>query len=152
MICTKKRMCLCIALLALNIAFIWGNSLMPAEISKAISGFARTVISTVLGLEGAGGEATFGEGILRKIAHFVEFACLGALLCWLFSMLKQCRLYAFGCGFLAACVDETIQVFVPGRGPGIKDVLLDSVGVVCGIALLLAGYTIYQKRKIKMEE
>ena len=143
---------LCIVLLTLNLAFIWGNSLMPAEISKAISGFARDVVSAIFGGKGAGGEEVFGEGILRKIAHFVEFTCLGALLCWLFSMLKQHRLYALGCGFLAACVDETIQVFVPGRGPGIKDVLLDSVGVACGIALLLAGYTIYQKRKIKMEE
>ena len=143
---------ICLVLLTLNLAFIWGNSLMPAEISKAISGFARDVVSAVLGLKGTGGEATFGEGILRKIAHFVEFTCLGVLLCWLFSMWKQHRLYALGCGFLAACVDETIQVFVPGRGPGIKDVLLDSVGVACGIALLLAGYTIYQKRKIKMEE
>ena len=51
------------------------------------------------------------------------------------------------CGFLAACVDETIQLFVPGRGPRVTDVLLDSVGVTCGILLLVAGYTIYQKKK-----
>ena len=147
MIYTKKRLRLCIALLICNIVFIWGNSMMPAEISKAISGFARDVVSAIFGGVGMGGEETFGEGILRKIAHFIEFTCLGALLCWLFSMLKKHRLFALGCGFAAACVDETIQLLVPGRGPRITDVLLDSVGVACGIALLLAGYTIYQKKK-----
>jgi len=146
MVKTKKRLILCVALIAFNVAFIWGNSMLPAQISAAISGFVRDIVSRLFGGSG-GGTPAFGEGILRKIAHFVEFTCLGALLCWLFSMLKKQRLLALGCGFLAACVDETIQLFVPGRGPRITDVLLDSVGVACGIALLLAGYTIYQKRR-----
>lgn len=146
MICTKKRIGICLALLIFNIAFIWGNSLLPAEVSKAISGFVRDIVSAILGGVG-GGDAPVGEGILRKIAHFIEFTCLGSLFCWLFSMLKKHKLYALGCGFLTACVDETIQVFVPGRGPRVTDVLLDSVGVACGIVLLMAGYTIYQRKK-----
>lgn len=136
------------ALLICNVLFIWGNSMLPAHISAAISGFVRDVLSRILGSVGSGGSDDFmGEGILRKIAHFIEFTCLGVLLCWLFSMLGKHRLFALGCGFVAACVDETIQLFVPGRGPRITDVLLDSVGVACGIALLLAGVAIYQKKK-----
>jgi len=145
MVRTGKRLGLCITLLVCNVIFIWGNSALPAHISAAISGFVRDIVSMFVGGEGGGGAAV-GEGILRKIAHFVEFTCLGVLLCWLFSMLGKHRLYALGCGFLTACVDETIQCFVPGRGPRITDVLLDSVGVACGIAVLLAGYTIYQRR------
>ena len=45
-------------------------------------------------------------------------------------------LYALGCAFLAACIDETIQIFVPLRGPGIKDVLIDTGGALTGIAIL----------------
>ena len=146
MVRTKKRLWLCAALICCNIAFIWGNSMLPAHISAAISGFVRDIVSVFFGGEG-GGEAAFGEGILRKIAHFIEFTCLGVLFCWLFSMLEKHWLNALGCGFLTACVDETIQCFVPGRGPRVTDVLLDSVGVACGIALLLAGYTIYHKKK-----
>lgn len=145
MVRTPKKLRVCIALLVCNVVFIWGNSMLPAHISAAISGFVRDIVSVFFG-GGGGGEAVFGEGILRKIAHFIEFACLGALFCWLFSMLGQHRLYALGCGFLVACVDETIQCLVPGRGPRITDVLLDSVGVACGMAALLAGYTIYQRR------
>ena len=110
MVKTDKRIRLCVCFLLFNIAFIWGNSLMPAEASKAISGFVRDVVSMLLGgVMDTNGSS--GEGILRKIAHFVEFACLGGLLCWLFSMLGKHRLLALASGFAVACVDETIQRF-----------------------------------------
>ena len=145
---TEKRRALCLALLIANLAFIWGNSMLPAHISAAISGFVRDVLSKLLGGAGDGGaDGVMGEGVLRKIAHFIEFTCLGCLLGWLFSMLRKHWLVSLLCGVLVASVDELIQCFVPGRGPGILDVLLDSVGVACGIAVLLAGYTIYQKRR-----
>ena len=146
---TKLRMWICIVLLCIVLIFIWGNSLMPAEISKAFSSFVRDLLSVFFGGIG-GGEADFGEGILRKIAHFLEFACLGSLFCWLFSMLDKRRVLALACGFAAACVDETIQRFVPGRGPRFTDVLLDSAGVACGIAVLLLCVTIYKKRNNKI--
>ena len=146
MVRTQKPLALCISLILCNLLFIWGNSALPAQISGAISGFVRDVVSMLFG-GGSGGEASFGDGILRKIAHFLEFGCLGALCYWLFSMLDKHRLLALLCGFAAACVDETIQCFVPGRGPRITDVLLDSAGVACGMAVLLLCLTIYEKKK-----
>ena len=146
MVRSTARIRLAITLIVCNVLFIWGNSMLPAEISKAISSFVRDIVSWFVG-GGSGAEASFGDGILRKIAHFLEFACLGALLYWLFSMLQKHALAAFGCGFAVACVDETIQRFVPGRGPRFTDVLLDSAGVACGMAVLLLCVTIYQKKK-----
>ena len=35
---TKRRMTLCTVLLICNLVFIWGNSLLPAEVSGQISG------------------------------------------------------------------------------------------------------------------
>lgn len=142
----KRWLWLCIALLVCNVAFIWGNSALPAHISASISGFVRDIVSLVMD-GGGGGEATVGEGVLRKIAHFLEFSCLGLLFFWLYSMLNKPWFYGFGCGVAVACVDETIQRFVPGRGPRITDVLLDSAGVACGMAVLLLCVTIYQKKK-----
>ena len=91
--------------------------------------------------------ASGGGGLLRKLAHFTEFACLGALLTWLHALLGRNGWWSLGWGFLAACVDETIQRFVPGRGPNFFDVLLDTGGVTLGILLLLAGFAIHQKTK-----
>ena len=151
MVKTAGRMRLCILLLTLILAFIWGNSLLPGEISGAISGWVKNLIRMIIHLPESDPEQ--GHGLLRKLAHFTEFGCLGMVLCWLFGMLNKHRLFALLCGFSAACTDETIQCFVPDRGPGIRDVLIDTAGVVVGMGILLAGYAIYQKKKIKkMEE
>ncbi len=145
---TRKRTWLCACLLAVNLAFIWGNSLLPGEISGALSEWVHMLIRLVFP---NGGEESQGHGLLRKLAHFSEFCALGMVLSWLFAMLKE-KKWAFVvpsmvCGCLAACVDETIQRFVPDRGPSIKDVGIDSAGVLLGIGLLCLGYTIHQKKK-----
>ena len=147
---TGRRMWLCACFLAVNLAFIWGNSLLPGELSGAFSKWVHTLVSFLFPNEG---EESEGHGLLRKLAHFSEFCTLGMVLSWLFAMLRE-KKWAFVipslvCGCLAACVDETIQRFVPDRGPSIKDVGIDSAGVILGICLLSLGYTIHQKRKNK---
>ncbi|MDX6397444.1 MAG: hypothetical protein QOJ43_852 [Gaiellaceae bacterium] len=69
--------------------------------------------------------------VLRKLAHGVEFAVLGALL------LRALRdeLPALVAGIAYAVTDELHQHFVPGRVGAPLDVLFDSVGVALGIAV-----------------
>lgn len=145
---TRGRMRLCICLLMVNLAFIWGNSLLPGEVSGAISGWVHMLVQAIFP---GSGEMQEGHGLLRKIAHFSEFCALGMVLSWLFAMLKEKKwafvLPSLACGCLAAFVDETLQRFVPDRGPSIKDVGIDSAGVILGIGLLCLGYTIHQKKK-----
>ena len=118
---SKKRIRLCVALLILNVLFIWGNSMLPGSVSAVISGWVRDLLAAIFG--GDDGTGT-GHGLIRKLAHFTEFACLGSLFAWLFGMLGKKTIWALLCGFLAASADETIQIFVPNRGPRILDVLL----------------------------
>lgn len=142
---TMGRMRVCVTLLALNLVFIWGNSLMPGDVSGAFSRWVKSLLDAIFHRDGADSET--GHGLLRKLAHFTEFCCLGIWLTWLFSMLGRKPWLSLPCGFLAACVDETIQRFVPNRGPGFRDVCIDTAGVILGILLILAGHTIYTKRK-----
>ena len=134
-----------------NILFIWGNSLLPGSVSGAISKFVSYVVyQVILGRPGSG---SGGHGLLRKVAHFTEFACLGAFLTRFFFLLKKPRLLALAGAFLVACCDETIQRFVPDRGPSFKDVLIDTSGAVIGMTLLLVGYAYIKRRKKQaMEE
>ena len=143
MIRTENRLRLCLALLILNLAFIWGNSLLPGEVSGAFSDWVKELLAKLFAGEGP---ETSG-GLLRKIAHFTEFAALGMVLSWLFGMLQKGKVYPFVCGAAAACIDETIQMFVPDRGPSIRDVCIDSCGVVTGMILLYMGYTWMKKSK-----
>lgn len=150
MIRTEKRMRLCTALLVCNLVFIWGNSLLPGEVSGRISDWVKDVLS--LFFSQTGEENPQGGFLLRKLAHFTEFAALGMVLSWLFGMLRRKRYYPALCGIAAACIDETIQMFVPNRGPGIRDVLIDSCGVAAGMLLLHLGHTwIIRKKKCSEE-
>ena len=143
---TSRRMGLCIAMILAILVFIWGNSLMPAQVSLTFSNW----VADLLHIEPSAETTVLtGRGILRKVAHFLEFAALGFSLGCLFGMLRKGVLLPFLCGAAAACIDETIQLFVPNRGPGLADVLLDSCGVAAGIALLYFGYTCIQKRSTK---
>ena len=143
MIRTEKRLRICTALLVCNLVFIWGNSLLPGEISGAISDWVKNLLAMFFPGEGP---IVSGGGLIRKIAHFTEFAALGGLLAWLFAMLKKEKYWPLICGVTAACVDETIQRFVPDRGPSLKDVGIDSCGVLTGMILLYLGHTYWKKK------
>lgn len=143
MIRTEKRLRLCTALLIVNLAFIWGNSLLPGEISGAFSNWVKELLSAFL----PGGGGASGGGLLRKLAHFTEFACLGMCLTWRMGMLKKHPGFALLLGSAAACVDETIQRFIPDRGPSIFDVGIDTCGVLTGMTLLLVGHYLIKRKK-----
>lgn len=137
-------------LTGLILCFIWGNSLLPGSVSGAFSDWVRDFLAGLLPGEVPG--VTTGGGLLRKIAHFTEFAALGFCLSWQFGMLEKRKITALILGFGAACVDETIQLFVPNRGPGLKDVAIDTCGVAAGILLLVLTQKIrykiqHQRRK-----
>ena len=87
------------------------------------------------------------DAVVRKIAHFSEFCLLAFLLrvtleCWFgFSgkprNANKLSLQALLGGFIYACSDEFHQIFVPGRGSSISDILIDTAGVILGILLAL---------------
>ena len=136
---------LCAVLLCLNLLFIWGNSALPGGISAWISGsFCR--INAI---------DPRAEDLVRKLAHFSEFACLGLLLAGSFLLHGQQGIHRFTmpllCGLLAACLDETIQVFSPGRASRLLDVWIDTAGAAAGILCLLAGKAVYDVIKSKKQ-
>ena len=137
MLRTKRRLILCLSLLAMNLAFIWGNSLLPGHISGAFSDWVKNILSAIFPLRPS---QDGGGGLLRKLAHFTEFTCLGLILSWLFRMLREKKwehlLLPLAAGILAAATDETIQIFVPNRGPALKDVGIDTAGVLLGIVII----------------
>ena len=139
MIRTERRLRLCTALIVWNIAFIWANSLLPGEVSGALSDWVKELLAKLFASEEM---SSSGGGLLRKFAHFSEFAVLGMLFSWLFGMLQKKMRWAALCGFFTACVDETIQRFVPDRGPSIFDVGIDTCGVLTGMLLICIGHSI----------
>lgn len=128
----NKRKLLAGALLVGWLAFIWGNSCLSGAESGAVSGWASRFLAEILGTW-----APQGEHILRKAAHFTEFALLGGLFAWNARLWgKQSLSLPLLGGLLAAMVDETLQLFSPGRASMVTDVWIDFAGVATGALLL----------------
>lgn len=108
------------------VAVIFSFSLQPGEVSGDISGsFLRKVLEWFAPklfeqLEMIPQEQLeFCHTILRKCAHFTEFAVLGVLSSLTLRQTKVSRrgLIALGFCLSVAAMDETLQLFVDGE-PG----------------------------------
>ena len=137
----RRKKFLFLALTAANLALIWGNSLMTGESSGSFSGAVVAFLSRFLPF--FSGE--MGHTLLRKLAHFSEFACLGLLMGTTLRLYGKPVFRATGLGLAAACVDETIQLFVPGRASSLIDVWIDTAGFATGLLILMLGYTFTRK-------
>ena len=138
----KKR--ILTILIAANLALIWGNSLLPGDSSAAVSGGVLAFLGRFLPVL----LTEAGHTFLRKAAHFSEFALLGLLYCGRHRLARQeTPLHLMGFGLAVACIDETIQIFTPGRASSLIDVWIDTSGFALGLAVILTAYKIYNKIK-----
>ena len=149
---TKPRLIVCITLLVAWLAVIWGNSMTTGQVSGEFSGWASKLLGKILPFLSPDSEN--GHLLVRKLAHFSEFAILGILLRWLFSMLMEKKALRFllplGCGMACAVIDEFIQSFTPGRVCSFWDMCIDWSGVLTGILLTMLTYVfIINKRNEK---
>lgn len=89
--------------------------------------------------------------ILRKCAHAIEFGTLASLVYFLLLTWKGgiVRKYFIAVGFavLYAASDEFHQYFVDGRAMSIKDVGIDSIGIVTCATLILGVALLLHKRR-----
>lgn len=138
---------------ALWAAVIFCFSAQTGEQSGGLSGSlsdwiaVRTPGWTALSEAQRADRASLCQHLVRKAAHVTEFAVLGGLLmnAWARTARRagwQQAALAVGCGLLWAAGDEFHQLFVPGRGPAVTDVLIDFSGVLLGACVL---WTILRK-------
>lgn len=94
--------------------------------------------------------------LVRKLAHFSEYALLGfSLMLHITQVQKKITvrlpwLWAWGIGTLYAATDEFHQGFVAGRGPSVVDVTIDSAGVIAGLLLMI--WILKKRTKINERE
>lgn len=132
----------------LYVLFIYSNSMKPAELSSQDSGQVLRLLKDCLYSAGiSAGWLT--EHIIRKAAHFSEYALLGLLLTCCMSSYRlntdrRWLLHSLS-GFLIPFLDETIQLFVTGRSGQISDVWLDCSGVLFGTGVCALFFVIRKK-------
>ncbi len=126
----------CLVLLCMGIIFYF--SAQDGDESQALSDSVKIIFGIPVRVS-----------VLRKIAHFVEFAGLATLV---FNAFRQT--YGYCCPYISffvtaayAATDELHQVFVPGRAGMLKDVLIDSLGAAAAILFLMLIKIIVEKRR-----
>ena len=124
-------------------------SSQPSKESSHISGIVTDIVLAVLrgiffgNIPQSLEKLIISGNIIRKAGHVGEFFILGILVILLIRRLKVKKPIVVAiliCVFYAVS-DEFHQIFVPGRGPSIADVMLDSISSL--IAIVLVNLTIY---------
>ena len=121
---------------------IWSMSLQAADVSTQQSDAIAAPMAEQV--TAPGNWLNFFSILVRKSAHFLEFALLG-LLWGAFSRLKKFPL-PWLYGLAVAITDETIQHFVPGRSPSVGDVALDYLGYLFGFLLMVLTIFLIRKK------
>lgn len=92
------------------------------------------------------------QAVVRKTAHFSEYALLGGLICLLLVSYYRPHPVPGGCllGGLYACTDELHQYLSGSRTGMALDVLLDTCGALAGAALaFFVGLKLYRKWRLQ---
>ena len=92
--------------------------------------------------------------ITKKTAHVLEYTVL--FLLWYRALGKRSPLYAIMYSIAYAFTDETHQLFVPGRSGLLRDVGIDSIGMIIS-SLLIVKFNLWKiltsplltKRRVK---
>lgn len=144
-------------MMALIFYFSAQNDVQSGKTSGEVTEFVlNTVVPEYKKMAGAKRQSyrKTAELIIRKLAHFSEYAVLGALLTGYFYLRRRDdRLLTalpmgWGLASLYACTDEFHQMFVSGRGPSPTDVGIDSGGALLGAALVIAVIALRHRRLI----
>ncbi len=87
--------------------------------------------------------------VIRKFAHFLEYAILGILICLNIKDYQKDKIkiiiYSLIFGIIVAGMDEFHQTFVIMRNGNVIDIFIDTLGCLLGILLM----NIYKKKEIK---
>jgi len=134
---TKLHICINLAVML----FIFIQSAMPGEMSGAES---NIIAQFIAGLTGWNEEVL--SILVRKAAHFTEYAVLGICLSINMRDLQMNLACAWIIGTAYAATDEFHQLFVPDRAGTLTDVLIDSAGVACGILVYVLFRQVRNKK------
>ena len=144
-------------IVAAIMAFIFFQSALPADLSSRESG--RVVDLLVRLFQGIMPiDRQTMVFIVRKGAHFAEYTILGGFLVpavteWMAvdktpvpDSVRSIRIISWLVGTLYAVTDEIHQYFVPGRSCELRDIGIDSCGVLAGVMIVSIVMRLKERR------
>lgn len=138
---------LLLATVILYTAYIFSYSMDNAAESTEKSGFVTELFQKICDALKLDKEVS--EGVIRKIAHFAEFALLGVLsiVCADLFKLAGKTVYALFYSLSVSVIDEHIQLYSVGRASSVNDVMIDFAGALAGVFIVTLIWALSKKRK-----
>lgn len=95
--------------------------------------------------------------LVRKTAHFTEYAILGSLFFINLrntpkDLIERPLVISILFSFLYACTDELHQIFVPGRSAQFRDILIDTLGASFGATITYLTIKLFAKIKTRSDK
>ena len=129
----------------LVMVFIFIQSALPGDLSGRESNLIVQFLAERFSLDPLA--VSFA---VRKTGHFLEYLILGCSLVPVMRNHRMGSVLAWVIGSVYAVTDEIHQLFVPGRSCEIRDMCIDSCGVLVGVVIgLLLCKLRYNKVKEK---
>lgn len=149
----KKIISIIAVLIWMGIVFSFSNQ--QGENSSSTSKKVSQIIVNIINIQGNYTEPEKEEmvkqiePVIRKLAHYTIYAIGGIVIanCVYQFCSKEKLLIGTSTiiGIVYAISDELHQLMVAGRSGNIKDVIIDSLGVITGIVFFLLTREIYKK-------
>lgn len=124
---------------------IYSFSARTAEVSGSDSMFITDYVVNFFFDNPSSQTINLIETVIRKLAHFSEFAVLSILISISFRSFgfsAKAASASILLGFLYAVSDEIHQYFVPGRACRMFDILVDTLGASLGYLIFFVSYKI----------
>ena len=142
----KGKQLLSLLLVLLITSIIFWFSLQTADVSDMQSGlFVNIAIMILNKFPLLQIDVSVLTTIIRKLAHFTEYAALGfsvSLLYLSFPKKNKLSKLIYLYGIIIPVIDEIIQAFVPGRSCQVSDMILDTFGYSIGAIFVLLAFNL----------
>ena len=129
---------------SLSLAFILYNATQTGSESSGFSLEVAIILSNVLSNIGIRVNIENFHALIRVGGHVFQYFIFGYITLWV-MLIYHLKWYNIFRTMYVMILDETIQLFTPGRAGELFDILLDSIGVFLAVLFFLFTKQFFKK-------
>ena len=127
-----------------SFAFIIYNATQTGSQSSGFSLEVAEILSNVLSRIGIRIDIEIFHVLIRMGGHVFQYFIFGYITLWV-MLIYHLKWYNISRTMYVMILDETIQLFTPGRAGELFDIILDSIGVILAVLFFLFTKQIFKK-------
>jgi VanZ family protein len=129
---------------SVSLGFILYNATQTGSESSGFSLEVASILSNVLSRIGIRVDIEIFHSLIRMGGHVFQYFIFGYMTLWVI-LIYHLKWYNIFRTMYVMILDETIQLFTPGRAGELFDIFLDSIGVFLAVLFFLFTKQIFKK-------